>query len=89
MLGTVYFVTRNLWYNIILHFLNNAAAVLAVYFSDRSETIKKFANDNVSLPFYTVIISFAVTLGIIYLMKKSSDKLLPVTAVSDDNDYIA
>lgn len=89
MLGTVYYVTRNLWYNIIIHFLNNALAVTAVYFADKSETIKKFASDDITMPIIYAIISLAATLGIIFFMKKKSDETLPEFATNDDNDYIA
>jgi hypothetical protein len=89
MLGTVYYVTRNLWYCILIHFMNNALAVLAVYYSDRNETIKKFANDNFSLPFMAAILSLLATIAIIYFMKKQSDKVLPAYTVDEDNDYIA
>jgi membrane protease YdiL (CAAX protease family) len=89
MLGTVYYVTRNLWYNIIIHFLNNALAVTAVYFADRSEMLKKFAADDFSLPIIYSIISLAVTIAIIFFMKKKSDEALPAFYTNDDNDYIA
>lgn len=88
MLGTVYYVTRNLWYCIIIHFINNAAAVLAVYFSNRSEMIKKFATDSVNVPFYSALISLALTILVIYFMKRSSDTVLPAHATEDDNDYV-
>jgi hypothetical protein len=89
MLGTVYYVTRNIWYNIIIHFLNNALAVSAVYFADRSEMLKKIAADDFSLPIILSLLSLVVTIGIIYFMKKKSDEVLPAFATNEDNDYIA
>jgi membrane protease YdiL (CAAX protease family) len=89
MLGTVYHVTRNIWYTIIIHFLNNALAVSAVYFADRSDVLKKLASDDFTLPILLSLLSLVVTLGIIYLMKKKSDEVLPAFATNDDNDYIA
>src|SRR5688500_5816517 len=50
MLGTVYYVTSNIWYNIIIHFLNNALAVAAVYFANKSEILKKIASEDFTLP---------------------------------------
>jgi len=47
LLGTVYHFTRNLWYTITIHFLNNAMAVIAVYFAKRNETFQKLASDNI------------------------------------------
>jgi membrane protease YdiL (CAAX protease family) len=89
MLGTVYYVTRNLWYCILIHFLNNATAVLLVYYADKNETIKKMASDNFSMPFYSALLSIIITVGIIYFMKKESDKILPAYTVDDDKDLIA
>lgn len=89
MLGTVYYLTRNIWYPIIIHFLNNALAVSAAYFADRSELLKKLASDDFTLPVIFTIASLALTIAIIYFMKKKSDAVLPAYATDDDNDYLA
>jgi membrane protease YdiL (CAAX protease family) len=89
ILGIVYHVTRNLWYTILIHFLNNAFAVLSVYYGDQSETLKKLSGDGFSIPLYGAIASLAVGVAIIYFIKKKSDEVLPVIVTSDDNDYIA
>lgn len=89
LLGTVYHFTRNLWYTITIHFLNNALAVTAVYFSNRSVTISKFANDNITVPFYTAILSLLLVIAIMYFIKKKSDEVQPEVVTNEDNDYIA
>jgi hypothetical protein len=89
ILGIVYFVTRNLWYTILIHFLNNAFAVLSVYYANRSETLKKLAGDDFSVPFYGAIISLVIGIGIIYFIKRKSDEVLPAIITNDDNDYLA
>ncbi|GEO09347.1 CPBP family intramembrane glutamic endopeptidase [Segetibacter aerophilus] len=89
ILGVVYYVTRNLWYTILIHFLNNAFAVLSVYYANRSETIKKLAGDDYSVPLYGAFVSLIIGIGIIYFIKKKSDEVLPSIVTSDDNDYIA
>jgi uncharacterized protein len=89
LLGTVYHFTRNLWYTITIHFLNNAMAVMAVYFSKRNETINKFANDNISAPLYMALISLVIVIGIVYFIRKKSDEVLPEIITNEDNDYIA
>ena len=85
MLGSVYQVTRNLWYTIIIHFFNNTLAVLAVYYGDKNRTLKQFANDQLSMPIYAVIVSLVLTLAIIYVIKRKSDTVLPVAEVEEDN----
>lgn len=90
MLGTVYYATGNLWYSITIHFINNAFAVLVTYFADRSEIMKRLADDSVGFSSYTAIISLIISAGIIYFMWKKSKTLLPAYAADDDdNDYIA
>lgn len=89
ILGIVYQVTRNLWYTILIHFLNNAFAVLSVYYADRSETLKKLSGDDFSVPLYGAAVSLVIGIGLIYFIKKKSDEVLPAIVTSDDNDYIA
>ena len=89
LLGTVYYVTRNLWYNITIHFLNNAFAVLSVYYAGKSEVLKKLSGDDMTVPFYAALISLIIAVGIIYFMKKESDKALPEIITNEDNDYLA
>lgn len=89
MLGIVYNVTRNLWYTILIHFCNNAFAVLSIYYADSSETLKKFSNDSFSVPVYGALVSLIIGIGIIYFIKQKSDEVLPAAITSDDNDYIA
>lgn len=89
LLGTVYHITRNLWYTITIHFANNAFAVLSVYYADRSHILKRLAADDVSVPLFGAIISFVIALGILYFLKRKSDEVLPEIVTNDDNDYIA
>ena len=89
VLGTVYQVTRNLWYPITIHFLNNALAVLSVYYADSSPILKRFASDNISVPLYIALVSLLIGLGIIYFIKRKSDKELPEIITNENNDYLA
>ncbi|MEJ7685184.1 MAG: CPBP family intramembrane glutamic endopeptidase [Segetibacter sp.] len=89
LLGTVYHVTRNLWYTITIHFLNNAFAVLSVYYADRSQILKRLASDDIAVPFYSALLSLFIGIGIIYFIKRKSDQVLPEIITNEDNDYIA
>lgn len=84
LLGTVYYFTKNLWYTIILHFLNNAIAVLAVYFSNKNDFLKKLADDNITVPIYMALISLAaVTFILIFIKNKSTNQI-----EEEDNDTV-
>lgn len=89
LLGTVYHVTRNLWYTITIHFINNAFAVLSVYYGDQSKILKKLASDGISVPLYAALVSLIIAVGIIYFIKRKSDEILPEIITNDNNDYIA
>lgn len=89
LLGTVYYITRNIWYTIIIHFLNNAVAVLAIYFAPDNEFLRKFAYDNIPVPVYGALISFAVGIGIIFFIKRKSDEVFPEIITNDDNEFFA
>lgn len=89
MLGTVYHVTRNLWYTITIHFFNNAIGVLAAYYSSKVPWLQKMANDDVSVKWYAAIGSLVLTIGIINFMAQKSNEVLPAHVVDEDNDYIA
>lgn len=89
LLGTVYHITRNLWYTILIHFLNNAIAIMAFYFSDKNPSIKKFATDNFSVPVYAAIVSLLIVIALIYFIKKKSDEVFPAVITDENNDYMA
>lgn len=89
MLGTIYHVTRNIWYTIVIHFINNGLALLAYYYSDKSEFLKKLSDDSNSFPFYSVIISLVLSIAVIYFIAKKGEEVLPKAMTNDDNDFIA
>ncbi len=70
ILGIIFYLTRNLWYCILFHFLNNALALLASYYASRSETLKKISQDDFKLSVGAAIISLIITIGIFYLIRR-------------------
>ena len=70
VLGTIFYVTRNLWYCIIFHFLNNAMALLATYYAQRNEFMKKLAEDEVELNWWFGLASLAVTVALFMYLRK-------------------
>jgi membrane protease YdiL (CAAX protease family) len=89
LLGTIYHITRNLWYTITIHFLNNAFAVLSVYYADSSRLLKRLASDDLSVPLYGALVSLVIAVAILYFIKRKSDDVLPEYVINDDNEYIA
>lgn len=86
LLGTIYYYTRNLWYTIIIHFLNNAFAVLSVYYGSNSPFLQKLNNDTLQVPIYAAVFSLMVVVAIVYMMKRKSDEVLPAYITDDNNE---
>jgi membrane protease YdiL (CAAX protease family) len=85
MLGTLYHFTKNIWYNIFIHFFNNALAVLAVYYANKSDLIKSFSDDKMKVSIIAAIISIVVSVAILMYIKKIT---ITESAEVDDNDDI-
>jgi len=71
ILGLLFFYSRNIWLNILLHFLNNAFGLTQLYFISKDGKIPKEAMDD-NIPFvsgsvslFAVLLLFAVTLTVI------------------------
>ena len=69
-LGTIFYVTRNLWYSILFHFLNNSMALIASYYAQRNDFMKQLNEDEVKLNWWVGLISLAVTIGIFVFLRK-------------------
>jgi len=72
VLGTLFHITRNLWYNIFFHFLNNTLALLSTYYANKNDMLKKLADDNVRIPVVAALISLAITIGIFLLIRRKT-----------------
>lgn len=70
VLGYTCYYTRSIWPGIILHFMNNAFAVIMNYLSRTSETARALVNDEYHPPVLITILSAAVIAGFIYLISK-------------------
>lgn len=89
LLGTVYHLTRNIWYNIVIHLINNSLALLAYYYSDRSSLMKKISDDTTTFPFYIVLLSIALTVFFLISIAKKGEAVLPRAMTDEENDFIA
>ena len=88
VLGTLFYVTRNLWYNIFFHFLNNTLALLSTYYATKNDMLKKLAEDEFKISVLAALVSLAITIGIFILIRKRTpyQPILarPATAASFD-----
>lgn len=67
MLGYMFIYSGSLWVSVIVHFINNALALLANYYKWNEGTID-FLKEDYVFPVYVNVLSFALSVGAIYLM---------------------
>jgi len=73
VLGMMYYKTKNIWVNIVAHFLNNAIAVAQLfYLSSRSEKLDVDKLDP-QLPWWVGIIALAILIFLFKLLEKYSE----------------
>lgn len=69
-LGTLFYMTRNLWYSIFFHFINNSLALLANYYAQRNAFMKQLAEDEVKLSWILALASLLITIALFYYIRK-------------------
>ncbi len=89
LLGFVFYYSGNIWLNILLHFLNNAAAVTQLYFLLKSgKPIDKAMNDNLpgmSSNTWILLLMTTVVIGIIiFLFKRFKEETALVNPTATD-----
>ena len=74
ILGYVFYWTNNLWYSIMLHFLNNAFSVTTYFFKNRGVfDIEPFEN-KISESAVIIFISTIILIFFLYLLQKQNKK---------------
>jgi uncharacterized protein len=66
ILGLIFFYTRNMWLNVLLHFLNNAVAVTALYYS----SIKGLPAEKVLDEKFPIWIGAIALVIVVYLLQQ-------------------
>ncbi len=80
ILGLLYHKSKNIWVNIVAHFLNNGIAVTAMYVMSKDGKPIDPAKLDPTMPWWVAIIGVAALIALFYLFdKKSKDN---VTAIN-------
>ncbi len=74
ILGLLYHKSKNIWVNIIAHFLNNGIAVTAMYVMSKDGKAIDPAKLDPSMPWWVAIIGVAALIALFYLFDKISKK---------------
>ena len=75
MLGYIFYFSKNVWLNTLVHFLNNAFAVTMIYSLSRSGKLTPGAMED-SYPLYYGLIGVTALIALFIYFKKESDRLL-------------
>ena len=78
ILGLLYHKSKNIWVNIIAHFLNNAVAVTAMYVMSKDGKPLDPAKLDPSMPWWVAIIGVAALIGLFYVFDKQSEEKLAI-----------
>ncbi|HSC54095.1 MAG TPA: CPBP family intramembrane glutamic endopeptidase [Phnomibacter sp.] len=76
LLGGIFYTTQNIWYSIIVHFVNNAVVVTYMYWLTMNKKPVSLATES-SFPWWAGIISLVVVVVLFRWLKKNSEQIVP------------
>ena len=85
VLGLMYQRSKNLWVNIIAHFLNNTVAVIQLFWISRHQTKIEVDKLDPKIPLWGGLIALAITYGLFILFEKASNKNRKQIAFEEQN----
>lgn len=74
VLGLMYQRSKNLWVNIVAHFLNNTVAVIQLFWISRNKEKIEMDKLDPKIPLWGAMIALAITYGLFVLFEKVSAK---------------
>lgn len=74
VLGLMYQRSRNLWVNIVAHFLNNTVAVIQLFWISRHQAKIEVDKLDPKVPWWGALITLAITYGLFVLFERVSVK---------------
>jgi len=84
LLGYIFYLSKNIWLNIIAHFLNNAYPLTAMY----GLTMQGKSSEDVlqeTFPLYYGVIGAVILILLLFSFKKESERVLSHSSASDPN----
>ena len=76
LLGGIFYYTRNIWYAILVHFVNNAMVTIYMYYLHAQQKPVTLANES-SLPLWAGGISLVIVVAVFFAMKKTQEGIVP------------
>ena len=85
VLGVIYYKSKNIWVNIIAHFLNNALAVSQLFYMNKTTGKIDLNKLDVTIPWWAALLATSALVFLFYLFSKKS---LPLTAKIDVKEKV-
>lgn len=85
MLGYLFYFSKNIWLNILAHFLNNAIAVTQMYFLSKAGKLSADSMND-TYPYYLGAIGLVAVIALFVYFKKESDKLQAAYIVTETSN---
>ncbi len=85
VLGLMYQRSKNLWVNIVAHFLNNTVAVIQLFWLSKHQTKIEVDKLDPDVPLWGALIAVAITGGFFILFEKVSSKNRKQIAFEEQN----
>ena len=82
VLGIIFHFTQNIWYNVTLHFINNALVVTIMYL-ETNQKKPETSLDNFTFPWWTAVFSVAIMVFLFRLLQKKDGHPAPSEIVYD------
>ena len=83
VLGYIFYYSKNLWLNILAHFINNAVVVTSIYMLSREGKLTAESMKDDSYPLYIGIFAIVSIIALFVFYKRECIKILPVEAAED------
>lgn len=87
VLGLMYQRSKNLWVNIVAHFLNNAVAVIQMFWISRHAGKVEVDKLDPKMPMWGALIALVITIALFWLFEKVSVKNRTQVAFEEQNLY--
>jgi membrane protease YdiL (CAAX protease family) len=85
VLGLMYQRSKNLWVNIIAHFLNNTVAVIQLFWISRHAEKVEVDKLDPKIPLWGALLALGITIGLFVLFEKASSKNRKQIAFEEQN----
>jgi len=89
MLGYIFYYGRNIWLNILAHFLNNAVVVTSIYMLSREGKLTADSMKDETYPLYVGVLAIIAIFALFVFYKRECLNVAPAAVVESDslNDH--